>query len=226
MSRSPATRPVPQPGRIDEVAFGLEVLLIRHGESMAVVPGSPESADPPLSARGAAQAAALAARLDGKPLEAVYTSTMARALATGEALAAPRQLPVQARDDLREVFLGDWEHGEFRRRAAERDPEYLAFAAAGRWEAIPGAETDDELRARTVGALTAIAGTHPSGSVAVVCHSGTINAWLAHQTGSHRSMVSSIDNTSVTQLRTDGERWLLLGVNDRHHLGDPLAPGA
>lgn len=219
-------RAIPQPGRIDQVAFGLEVLLIRHGESMAVVPGSPESADPPLSDRGVEQAAALAARLDGRPLDAVYASDMARAVGTAEALATPRGLAVERRAELREVFLGEWEHGGFRRRAADGDPEYLAFAAAGRWEAIPGAETDDELRARIVGALGAIAATHASGSVAVVCHSGTINAWLAHQTGSYRSMVAAIDNTSITQLRTDGERWLLLGVNDRHHLGDPLLAAA
>jgi hypothetical protein len=56
-----------------------------------------------------------------------------------------------------------------------------------------------------------------------VCHGGSINAWLARHTGSHRSMVCSIDNTSITRLLTDGTRWAVLGVNDRHHLGDPLA---
>ena len=214
--------PVPQPGRVDDEVFGLEVLLIRHGESMAVVPGSPESKDPPLSERGVEQVAALAARLDGRPLDAVYSSDLARAVATAEALAAPRGLEVQQRTDLREVHLGEWENGGFRQRAATGDPEYLAFVAAGRWEVIPGAEADDDLRARVHGALTDIAAAHPHGSVAVVAHGGLINAWLAHDTGARRSMLASIDNTSITQLRTDGERWLLLGVNDRHHLGDPL----
>jgi probable phosphoglycerate mutase len=216
------TSPVPQPGRVDEVAFGTEVLLVRHGESAAVLPGSPESADPPLSERGVEQAALLAARLASKRIDGVWTSDLARARETGLALADPRGLDVVQLAALREVHLGEWERGEFRRRAAAHDPEYLAFVAAGRWEVIPGAEADEALRDRITATVEKAAAAHDGGCVALVCHGGAINAWLARFTGSHRSMVCSIDNTSVTRLRTDGERWLVLGVNDRHHLGDPL----
>lgn len=216
------TEAVPQSGRIDEVALGTEVLLVRHGESAAVVPGSPESLDPPLSDRGREQVAALAARLAGKRLDGIWSSDLARARDTALALAAPRMLPVVERAALREVHLGDWEAGEFRRRAAARDPEFLAWAATGRWESIPGAEPDEAFRDRITTAVDEAAAAHAHGCVAVVCHGGAINAWLARFTGSHRSMVASIDNTSITRLRTDGERWLILGVNDHHHLGDPL----
>ncbi len=215
---------IPQPGRVSDAAFGTEVLLVRHGESMAVVPGSPESVDPPLSDDGVKQAAALAERLSSKRIDAVWTSDLARARDTGRALAEPRGLEVVQRTELREVFLGEWERGEFRRRAAlGDDPEFLAFIAAGRWETIPGGEDDEAFRDRVHAAVEEAAAAHAGGTVAVVCHGGAINAWLARFTGSHRSMVCSIDNTSITRLRTDGERWLLLGVNDRHHLGDPLA---
>jgi probable phosphoglycerate mutase len=215
-----------QTGRLADARFGTELLLIRHGESAPVVPGALESLDPPLSDDGRLQAEALALRLERRPLDAVYASDLARAAQTAAALAGPRGLEVQRRVDLREVFLGDWEEGEFRRRAAVGDPEFLAFVAAGRWEAIPGAESDDALRDRIRGACDEIAAAHAGGSVAVVCHGGVINAWLARQFGSHPSMVVSIDNTSVTTLRTDGDRWLLLGVNDTHHLGDPLLRSA
>jgi 2,3-bisphosphoglycerate-dependent phosphoglycerate mutase len=215
---------IPQPGRIDDAAFGTEVLLIRHGESQAVVPGSPESADPPLSERGVEQATALAARLSSKRIDAVWSSHYARARDTARALAEPRGLSVVERRDLREVDLGEWGEGEFRRRAATGDPEYLAFTAAGRWSAIPGGEDDDALRDRVTHAVEEAAASHEGGCIAVVSHGGAINAWLARFTGSHRSMIVAIDNTSVTRLRTDGDRWLVLGVNDRHHLGDPLAP--
>jgi len=217
------TSPVPQSGRIDELGLGTEVLLVRHGESAAVVPGSPESDDPPLSERGAEQVTALAARLDGKRIDGVWSSDLIRARDTALAIARSRGIDVVQRRELREVFLGDWEHGEFRRRAATGDPEFLAFVAAGRWEAIPGGENDEAFRDRISAAVEEAAAAHAHGCVAVVCHGGAINAWLARFTGSHRSMVASIDNTSITRLRTDGERWLVLGVNDHHHLGDPLA---
>ncbi len=214
--------PIPQPGRIDQAQFATEVLLIRHGESMAVVPGSPESADPPLSEDGVRQAAALADRLASKRIDGVWTSDLARARDTGRALAEPRGVEVVERRELREVFLGEWERGEFRRRASIDDPEYLAFVASGRWETIPGGEDDELFRDRITSTVHEAAAAHRDGCVAVVCHGGAINAWLARHVGCHRSMVCSIDNTSVTRLRTDLERWVVLGVNDRHHLGDPL----
>lgn len=214
---------VPQTGRLGEIRGGTEVLLIRHGESAPVVPGTPEAADPPLSEVGQKQVAALAARLAGKRLDAVWSSDLARARDTARALAEPRGLPVVERTDLREVHLGEWEGGEFRRRAAlGDDPEFLAFVASGRWESVPGAEPDDAVRDRVAAAVDAAAAAHPGGSVAIVCHGGVVNAWLARFFGSHRSIVASIDNTSITQLRTDGRRWLVLRVNDTHHLGDPV----
>ncbi|MBA2282406.1 MAG: histidine phosphatase family protein [Actinomycetota bacterium] len=213
---------LPQPSRHGDARLGTEILLIRHGESAPVVPGTPESFDPPLSSTGVVQALALATRLEGRPLDAVYTSTMARAMQTGEPLTDERGLEIVTRDDLREVFLGDWEGGEFRRRAAIGDPAFLAFVASGRWGSIPGAERDEDLQARMRDALIGIAAAHPGGSVAVVSHGGAINAWLAQHTGARRGMLAVIDNTSVTTLRTDGERWSVLGVNDQHHLGDPL----
>jgi probable phosphoglycerate mutase len=217
----PAT-PVPQPGLFFADALPSEVLLIRHGRSADVVPGTPESLDPPLSDVGARQAARLAARLDGRPLDAVYASNLARATATAGYLARPRSLRVTTRADLREVHLGDWEGGGFRQRAASRDPEFMRFAAAGRWDAIPGAEPDEELRARAVAAVDDILARHPDGSVAVVCHGGLINAYLAELLGIERSFVAVIENTSVTIVRAgdDGQR-VLVTVNDCHHLYDP-----
>lgn len=215
-------RAVPQSGRIDDVAFPTLVLLVRHGESMPVVPGTPESKDPPLSPRGTAQAAAVAERLAGAGLTAVVSSHLARATETAASIAAPHGLTPIARPDLREVDLGEWDEGGFRQRAADHDPGYLSFVAAGRWEVIPGAETDDDLRARMVAALDDLASMHAGGRIAVVCHGGSINAWLAHRFGSHRSMIVAIDNTSITTLRTDGTNWLVQGVNDRIHLGEPF----
>lgn len=216
MSAEP--RAIPQSGRIDDNAFPTLVLLIRHGESMPVVPGTPESKDPPLSPRGVEQAEAVAARLASAGLTAVWSSHLARAAQTAAAIAAPHGLSAGVRRDLREVDLGEWDEGGFRQRAADRDPEYLEFVAAGRWEVIPGAETDDELRGRVVAAVDDLAATHAGGRIAVVCHGGSINAWLAHRFGAHRSMLVSIDNTSITTLRTDGENWLVQGVNDVAHL--------
>ena len=86
-----STQAVPQPtlrGVLD--ADSCEVLLIRHGRSADVVPGTPESADPPLHVLGIEQAAALAARLAPVELHGVYSSHLARAMQTALPLAESR----------------------------------------------------------------------------------------------------------------------------------------
>jgi probable phosphoglycerate mutase len=217
------SEPVPQPGLLATEAFPTEVLLIRHGRSADVIPGAPDSFDPPLHEQGLLQVTALAERLDGKHLDAVYSSDLARAVQTATPLAQPRGLSVVTRTDLREVHLGDWEGGEFRRRAAALDPDFIRFAEAGRWDAIPGAERDEDLRARTLGAVQELAATHAGGNIAVVCHGGVINAVLAELLRIERSTFTVVENTGITVIRfaADG-RALVVTTNDTHHLYDPV----
>src|SRR5436190_2813642 len=74
---------VPQPTLHEHLPGSCELLLIRHGRSADVVPGSEESLDPGLHAAGKAQAAALAERLHTKAIDAVYASHLRRAVETG-----------------------------------------------------------------------------------------------------------------------------------------------
>jgi 2,3-bisphosphoglycerate-dependent phosphoglycerate mutase len=218
--------PVPQPALFAPTAFPTELLLVRHGQSAAIVPGTPESHDPPLSELGASQAAKLAERLAPKQLDAVYASDTARASATAAVLAEPRGLQVVIRTDLREVDLGEWSGGGFRQRAAAGDPAFIAFAEAGRWDLVPGSEGDERLRARATGAVDEIAATHPGGTIAIVCHGGFINAYLTATLGIERSLCFAIDNTSVTIVRAgDGGRRMVITVNDCNHLYDVTVVG-
>ncbi|HUC33812.1 MAG TPA: histidine phosphatase family protein, partial [Ilumatobacteraceae bacterium] len=66
-----STQAVPQPAlRGEPHPDECEILLIRHGRSADVVPGSVESTDPPLHVLGVEQAARLAARLQSKQIDA------------------------------------------------------------------------------------------------------------------------------------------------------------
>jgi probable phosphoglycerate mutase len=226
-ARPVSSQAIPQPTSLAPAEFNTELLLIRHGRSMDVVPGSDESLDPPLSEVGVAQAAALAARLQPKRIDAVYASDLARAVSTASPLAAARGLELHQRKELREVWLGDWEKGEFRRRAHVRDPEWMAFAESGRWDLVPNSEGDDAFRARVSAAVGAILTAHVGQTVAVVCHGGVINAYLAALYDLRPSWWVVIENTSITSLRATGSRQLVMGVNDCHHLYDPVvaAPG-
>lgn len=217
-----STSVVPQPSVPVDVDGGTQVLLIRHGRSADVVPGSDESLDPPLHADGVLQAAALAERLAGKPIHAVYASHLRRAVDTGAALASPRHLPVEIHEDLEEVKLGEWGAGEFRRRAAARDPEFVAWSRTGTWDGIPGAEGDAVFRRRVTAVIEALAARHVGETIAVVAHGGVINAYLAEVLGIRSSLWMTVENTSITLVRVGPDRHTVVVANDCRHLYDPV----
>ena len=219
-----STQAVPQPtlrNQLDDESC--EVLLIRHGRSADVVPGTPEASDPPLHTEGIAQATALDARLATLVLHGVYSSHLARAIQTATPLATRRGLALETHEDLEEVRMGDWGNGEFRRRAATADPEWVAWSLTGRWDGIPGGEGDDSLRQRFARVVDTLAARHRGQRIAVVAHGGAINAYLSHQLGVHRSLWMTVENTSITLVRlspTTGTT--VVSVNDCHHLYDPV----
>lgn len=217
-----STTAIPQPTLADDAEGTCEVLLIRHGRSADVVPGSPESVDPPLHDEGVAQAAALDARLATKQIHAVYASHLSRAVQTATPLAERRGQVVGVFPELEEVRLGDWGNGEFRRRAAIRDPEWVAWSRTGRWDGIPGCEGDAAFRTRIVGVVEALAARHRDETIAVVAHGGSINAYLAEVMGINRSLWMTVENTSITVVRVADHGHTVVTANDCHHLFDTV----
>ncbi len=220
-----AIQVVPQPTLGAELG-GTTLLLIRHGRSADVVPGTPEAHDPELHELGHQQVRALAARLAEIPIHAVYASHLKRAVDTARPLAAARGLAVQVIEDLEEVRLGDWAKGEFRRRAAVRDPEWVAWSRTGRWDGIPGCEGDEVLRRRIRRSVDQAIEANSGGTVAVVAHGGSINAYLAELLGIERSLFATIENTSISEVRIVDGIAMVVTMNDCNHLYDPVVgPG-
>jgi len=218
---SPDSTSVPQPTLDGSIGDGCRVLLIRHGRSADIVPGSSDSSDPPLHEIGQKQAIALGARLAGARIDAVYSSHLLRALHTAQAVASHHGLEVGVYEDLEEVRLGDWSNGEFRRRAATSDPEYLAWTERGTWDGIPNAEGDQNFRNRITSRINSLATQHEGGAIAVVCHGGVINAYVAAMLGTQRSLWMMVENTSITTIKLSAIPSVLT-LNDCSHLYDLL----
>ena len=123
-----------------------QILLARHGETDWNRNGRVQGhTDIPLNATGIAQAQALAERLAGEPLAAVFASDLERARVTAAAVAARHELPVSIDPDLREKNFGSWE-GLTDGEIAERFPA----AVRGRWG---DAETTEQVTARALQAI-------------------------------------------------------------------------
>jgi probable phosphoglycerate mutase len=210
------TRFQPPPG-------AAEILVIRHGESEAAYMDRPfplvdGHADPELSDNGREQAERLAGRLAKDPIDAIYVTSLRRTVQTAAPLAARLSLTPRVEPDLREVHLGEWEAGRFRKMVAENHPVAERMWAQERWDVIPGAEPADMFTARTSGALQRIAEAHRDQLVAVVVHGGVIAALLAMATRSRPFAFLGADNASISRLVITPQRWILRGYNDTAHL--------
>lgn len=149
------------------------LFLIRHGQ----VEGHEEKryngqGDVPLTALGRRQFAALAERLRGEPLAAVYTSDLSRCLRGAEEIARPHGLLPEGRSGLREISMGEWE-GTTWKELQEKCP--------GQWQArlcdlvhyrVPGGENLLDVAARVRPVLGEILERHRGEDVALVAHGG------------------------------------------------------
>lgn len=208
-----------------------EILLVRHGQSAAFRDGQPfdlvdGQGDPPLTAHGRWQAEQVGLRLRHVDIDAIYVTNLQRTLQTASPLLAHLGREAIVEPDLREVHLGEWEGGVFRRKVAERDPAFLEVERSQDWSAIPGAESFEQLQSRVVGALQRIHTAHSGGRVVAVSHGGAIGAALSFATGSRPLAFAATDNASIAHLIVLDDRWILRRYNDTGHLGGELSAAA
>ncbi len=87
-----------------------KIILIRHGESQGNAAGRILGhTDLDLSELGYRQAAATAEHLKDVHVDAIYSSDLLRARNTAEPHAQMRGMKVETSEQLREIFVGDWE---------------------------------------------------------------------------------------------------------------------
>lgn len=200
-----------------------ELVLVRHGESEPYADGTPFAlagghGDPLLSAQGLEQAGWVCARLKNAGIEAIYVSTLRRTAQTAAPLAAQLNLELRVEADLREVFLGDWEGGLFRKMVADGHPTSQRMFAEERWDVIPGAEPSTAFVGRVQAAVGRLAAAHPGQRVAAFTHGGVIGQALALAAGSRPFAFIGADNGSISELVITADRWIVRGFNDTSHL--------
>ena len=217
------TKSHPQPF-LEPPPGACQVALVRHGQSIPYVEGKPFDlvdghGDPPLSPRGHWQAARLADRLQHEPISAIYVSTLTRTHETAAPLASRLGIQPQVEPDLREIHLGKYEGGHFRQMVNEGGSLVDEMRRTREWGVVPGAESNEQLRVRTVAVIERLATKHVDELVAVVCHGGVIAALVGHATESHAFDYLGVRNSSVTHMVITDDKWILRSFNDTAHAG-------
>lgn len=177
-----------------------------------------------LSDEGRGQADALAERLAGLPVNAVYASPIERTTQTAAAIAARHRLEVQALDGVLEADYGDWA-GQKLVDLAKTDLWKVVQRAPSR-ASFPGGESLAAMQARMVAALDAVVAAHPGELVVVVSHADPIKAAVAHYTGVHLDLFQRIviSPASATAFVFSEHGVALVKCNDTGTLTELLPP--
>lgn len=196
-------------------AFALSrLLLVRHAHTPMAGKLCGHS-DPPLSVQGQAELVELNRRLLEESFAFVFCSDLLRARKTAESIAAPLNLVVRQRRDLREIAFGEWEGLDWD-EIETRDPAY-----AKRWlEAYPclpapGGEEFEAFRVRIERAMNAIADKSRNACAVVVTHAGVMRTFLQDIAPSQCGSLDreALTNGSCWEVWRQAERWTFVPAN-------------
>ena len=208
----------------------MRLYLVRHAESRGNremrLQGQQEF---PLTDRGQQQAEALAERLSGLVLAAVYASPIRRCLDTATPLAERADLSAQLEPRIQEYDFGPLLSGLTWREIREKRPELIEalLSDSEDFPHYPGEEGREHFRGRVKAVLWEIAARHQyDEAVAVVTHAGPIAVLLLEVLGLpyRRPIPFTVDNASVTTIEFVREappgfpRAVLVGLNDTCHV--------
>lgn len=188
-----------------------------EGRSFDLVDGH---GDPHLHPDGVEQAERTAERLAStdEAIAAIYVTKLTRTQQTAAPLAARLDLEPIVDPDLHEVFLGDWEGGEFRRRVADGDPIALQMYEQQRWDVIPNGEPSADFEGRVRRGIERIAAAHVDELVVAVVHGGVIGQAMNIAAGTTGFTFNGAANASITHLVVEPTRWVVRCYNDTGHL--------
>lgn len=160
------------------------VLLARHGDTAASQSDRFATMDLALSPEGRIHATELAVRLARYPIDAIYASSLQRAMDTAEFTARVHGLAVTAVPDLREIDHGVWadktrdeiiaQYGQAQLDAYDNDPYHFRPA---------GGESGEEVLQRAAPALQKLVRQHLHQTILIVAHKATNRLLLCHFLG-------------------------------------------
>lgn len=192
---------------MSDLQCAARMFVARHGEAeyesdlLSDAGGS-------LTELGRSQSAALADALSGERIAHVYTSTMSRAVQTGEIVAARLGVGVTVRHDLREFSVGS--HAG---QPAEPDPFQPVFEdwLDGRLDTpIPGGESGSQVVDRVRGVLDEVVDRHRGEAVLVISHGGAICTTIPHlalNLDRRFPLSHPLANCDVVELAANSDGW-------------------
>jgi len=195
----------------------VQLLLIRHAlpVRLELVEGP---ADPELAEVGIGQAERLAAWLAVESIDALYTSPLARAVQTGAPVAQLTGLEPTVVDGLAEWDRDSSAYIPIEELQAANDPVWQLLASGHHDDLAELGIDPAAFRERVVSTIDGLAAAHRGERIAVVCHGGVINTYIATVLGLDRMLFFSPDYTSISRIMIGAGVRSIGTLNETPHL--------
>ncbi len=197
------------------------LVLVRHGETVWNIEGRYQGhLDSPLTEVGQKQVKALAERLRGEALAAIYSSDLERCRLTAQPVVDGLGLELLLDKRLRERNVGIFEglsHAHAQQQHAEA---FHAYRHGASDYVIPQGESTVMLLERALSCLEELAQKHAGERIMVVSHGGTISSFLGHV------LMIPLDaprrfrtiNAGLNTVMYENGQWMVETLGDVNHL--------
>ena len=197
------------------------VYLIRHGQTAwnkeEIFRGR---ADVPLDETGLKEAELAGGYLREKEIDAIYSSPLSRARQTAEKIAQLQNLKVQPLEGIIDMSFGNWEGHPLEEVRQSDGERFRQWREEPHLLKIPGGETLEEVRVRSMAALEQIIRRHSGKTVVLVSHrvvNKVIVCGILGISNSHFWQISQ-DTTAINLILERNGKYVLSLLNETCHL--------
>jgi probable phosphoglycerate mutase len=189
-----------------------KLYLVRHGETewnaLSKVQGN---MDTELNDMGIKQAEFVANRLAKENIDVLYTSSLKRAKATAQRIAAQTNIELKELHEFREIRLGPWEGLTLIEINEKYADHYKIYRENPTDFNMPGAETFLQVSERFCNAIHNIVAENMDKKIVIVSHGAAIKAAIISILG--------IDISHYNKFRIDNASISILNFSDKYHNG-------
>jgi len=200
----------------------LNIYLVRHGETEWNIEKRLQGwKDSNLTQKGIEDAEALHDHLIAIEFDSIYSSTSRRAFKTAEVILGERKLKITVDENLREIYLGDWE-GKTTYEIEQLYPnEYYNFWNAPSLYNRKNSETFIQVQERALKTINKIIDEKKSGNILIVTHGITLKMimnYFEKQSLENLWETPYIQNTSVSLIQIKNREPNILLYSDTSHI--------
>jgi broad specificity phosphatase PhoE len=197
------------------------IYLVRHGQTAwnkeEIFRGR---TDVPLNETGLKQAELAGQYFKGMEIHAIYSSPLSRAWQTAQKIAQIQTVKVEPLEGILDMSFGDWEghaHQEIRKMDNET---YRQWVESPHLVKLPGGESLDDVRGRTMAALEEVLRKHSEKTIVLVSHRVVCKVMICAILGLDNSHFWQIaqDTTAINLIQYKKGKYILSLMNETCHL--------